>query len=905
MESQARTNRRRAWTVVLAVGGVSGAGGLASASAWMRQPETPPAQTPGQTPAPAPAQTPAQAGRPVAPAQPAVQPPAGQPADDDLHQLLEEPLPEVGGDELITLTAFTEPVELSALVEYAATTLGINITVKGTLSGTVTFNAPVSIQKRKLLPLVDALLDQHGWTITLDPTGFYIVQQRTEVPVNFDGDLATTKIIPTPNVRPSALRNAIRAQFGETPSGTADAAGQPGAKGVAYVDELGVIVVTDSPRRIAAIDTLVQKLMGEYLRSQFTRLELEYVAAPTVRDRALALIGQSANTSRFPFQEQQQQPQQLMGKSGAVDNLADRLTVDPQGNALIFRGTTEELEQVRAILKVIDVPSQLQPKPYEVGSSAKQIANIARDRGLGEVTTITTDAEREMQLQFGGGYGPDFFRQQNPGSTTGGPVMVVDETRGRIIYYGTSRQHEAFATLVSTLGVEDERIVLQPYRLKNAKAEDVATLIQGLLTNQTPTGDSSLLPQGQGGNRTGSRFQQQPPRNQPTPTDVAGARPGEEGMSFTAGEETFVIADVANNQVIVKAPAKLQPQFKQLIDRIDLRRAQVYIECKIVAVNWTDEFRLAFETQLINAGGSGGVLNTNFGLSNFPAGTQLNQPKNVATGLAGLTAAIIKSDQIPIIITALQREVDSRILSSPQLLVDDNEEATIASLDEQPTSTVSQGTSTTETGFGGYEEAGTDLTVTPHISEAGYIRLEYEAKLSSFTGQATATLPPPRQTNTISAKSVTLPTDFTVVLGGLNLDSKSRTVVKVPLLGDIPIIGALFSDDNKNNRRTTLYVFLTPRILKDENFNDLKNLTRGPQYKSKLDPDIPDMKPSMMDVLRYGGEPPEPAPMLPPVGEAAPAMTSAAPGGRIESRPEETRRPEPPTEISPDDGGGR
>lgn len=886
MNEQASMSRRRAWAVVLAVGGITGIG-------WS-QPEAVPA-TPGRPPEQPTNQPPERAP---------VQPAPGEPGEDELPM---DEFPPIGGDEMITLTAFTEPVELSALVEYAATTLGINVTVKGALAGTVTFNAPVSIPKSRLLPLLDALLDQHGWTITLDPTGFYIVQQRSEVPVNFEGELPTTRIIPTPNVRPSALRSAISAQFGTAMPGVPDQPGSSATKGIAYVDELGVIVATDSPRRLAAIETLVQRLMGEYLKSSFSRLELEYVAAPVARDRALALVGQSTPVSRFPFPEQQQQQGQLTGRSAAVDNLADRLTVDPQGNALIFRGAEAEIEQVRAILSVIDVPPSLRPERYDVGSSARAIANIARDRGLGEVTSITTDAERELQYQFGGGFAQaDFLRQQNPGSTTGGPVMVVDEERGRIIYYGTSMQHEQFKTLVDTLGVEDERIVLQPYRLKNAKAEDVATLIQGLLTNQTPTGESSLLPQGQGGARQGSRFQQQPPRaNQGAPGE-AGARPGEEGLSFTAGEETFVIADVANNQVIVKAPAKLQPQFKQLVDRIDLRRAQVYIECKIVAVNWTDELRLAFETQLINAGGTGGVLNTNFGLSNFPAGTQLNQPKNVLTGLTGLTAAIIKSDQVPIIITAMQREVDSRILSSPQLLVDDNEEASVVSIDEQPTSTVSQGTSTTETGFGGYEEAGTNLTVTPHISEAGYIRLEYEAELSSFTGQATADLPPPRQTNTIKADSVTLPTDFTVVLGGLNLDSKSRTVVKVPLLGDIPIVGALFRDDNKNSRKTTLYVFLTPRILKDPNFEDLKLLTRGPQYRSELDPDIPQMKPSMMDVLRYGGAPAEPEPLVPPVDAAPTGRSEPAPGGRIPS-PREREQPAT-TEISPDDeepGAGR
>lgn len=868
-DGRGAARRRRGVHAVSLAAWMAAAGGVMAARqpANNSQPGTPPASPP-VSPLPAPTVTPPGMRAPGQPAdaQPATTPtmtpgaapgaaatPAGQPG----VVIAPPPAPAGNPDDMITLAAFSDPMELSALVEYVATTLEINVTIKGTLSGTVVFNAPVSIPRSKLLPLLDALLDQHGWTITLDPTGFYIVQQRTEVPVTFDSDMPTTRIIPTPNVRPSALQNAIGAQFGLITPGQPQQPGSTAQKGIAYVDELGVIVATDSPRRLAAIEQLVKKLMAEYLRAQFTRLELEYVAAPVARDRALALVGQSTPAMRNPFMEQQQQQQPALGRSAAVDNLADRLTVDPQGNALIFRGAEEEVEQVRSILRVIDVPPSLTPKSYEVGSAAQQIANIARDRGLGEVTNITSDAERQQQYQYG--YPPmqDFLRQQNPGATTGGPVMVVDEQRGLIIYYGTQKQHVQFQTLVDTLKIEDEAIVLVPYRLKNAKAEDVATLIQGLLNNETPTGESSLLPQGQGGStRTGARYRGQAPN----PLNPGGAEPGGSrlggagALSLAGGEEAFVIADVPNNQVIVKAPQKLQPQFHALIQKIDLRRAQVYIECKIVAVNWSDEMRLAFETQLINAGGAGGVLNTNFGLSNFPTGTQLNQPKNVATGLTGLTAALIKSDQIPIIITALQREVDSRILSSPQMLVDDNEEATIASLDQQPTSTVSQGTSTTETGFGGYEEAGTNLTVTPHISEGGYIRLAYKAELSSFTGQATASLPPPKQTNTIEAASVTLPTDFTVVLGGLNFDSNSRTVVKVPFFGDIPLIGALFRDDNRNKRTTTLYVFLTPRILKDPDFEDLKLLTRGPRNQSRIGEDIPEMKPSMMEILSYEGQ---------------------------------------------------
>jgi general secretion pathway protein D len=278
----------------------------------------------------------------------------------------------------------------------------------------------------------------------------------------------------------------------------------------------------------------------------------------------------------------------------------------------------------------------------------------------------------------------------------------------------------------------------------------------------------------------------------------------------------------------------------------------VYIEATIVAVNWSDEMRLAFETQLINAGGAGGLINTNFGLSSFGT-SQIWQPKNVATTLGGLTGAIIKSDHVPIIVNALQTKANARVLSKPQLLVDDNETASIASLDTQPTSSISQNNAGNVVTSGPTEEAGTKLQVTPHISSGGYLRLEYQAELSSFTGAQVAIpgggiLSSPKQVNTIESASVTVPTDTTVVVGGLNFDSDRLTRAQIPLIGDIPLIGLLFQDRNSNYRTTTLYVFLTPRILRDPTFQDLRLLTRGPQATAKLAPEFPPLRSEMIDV---------------------------------------------------------
>jgi general secretion pathway protein D len=438
---------------------------------------------------------------------------------------------------------------------------------------------------------------------------------------------------------------------------------------------------------------------------------------------------------------------------------------------------------------------------------------------------------------------------QGQQSNFAGTGFTIFPENGGFIYRGTDAQHERVAALVDQLkdlSARDE-VILEFYKLKHGKSTDVAEVVQNLITNSTPTGNrgGGLLARESDAGR--SRAQRaQPPANQPG-TPAGSAAPADGALGDLAGEDVFVIADEPNNQVIVKAPRKLQPQFRTLISRIDLRRPQVYIDAKIVAVSYSDDFRLAVEAQQIIGQFA---LNTNFGLGTLPANpttTTGNVPqgiesrKNVATNLGGLTSALIRSKDVPIIINALARNIDTRIVATPQLLVDDNEEAKISSVDKQPTSTTSQSgqAGSTITSFGGFEEAGPKLTVTPQISEGGYLRMEYTIELSSFQGSATGNLPPPKQENKIESKSVTIPTDATIVIGGLTFQQDGRTVVKVPLLGDIPLIGQLFRDESTSKRTTTLYVFITPKIMRDPSFADLRLITKAPLAEVKLPGEFP------------------------------------------------------------------
>ena len=735
----------------------------------------------------------------------------------------------------VTFSAFSEPVELTALIEYVAKALKANISIKGSVSGQVVFNAPVSVPKSRLTALLTSLLEQQNFTLTYDAgSQFYTVVPITEITLNLQGEIPTTRVFSTPNLKPSSLQTAVTQQL--------QGGGAQGVLKVTPIDEMSVLVVTDTPKRLAAVDALITRLLEEYAKAKYTRIELKFVAAPVARERILQLLGQIAQPRANANENGQPQPVQQVqpGQTGRIESIGDKLTVDPQGNSLIFKGQERELEQVRSVVAVIDVANTLVPKQYYAGSSAKTVADIAKNRGLGEVQMIAAPRQNGSTVDFGGNNGNQGFGQnlRNQGTSAGGPVMVIDEAKGNIIYYGTEAQQAQLKQLIEGLNLKDEAIVIRNYKLKNADADKVSDLVLGLVQNRTPqNSDSPLLP-GSGSTGRSASFTPQ----QPNTLVINNGSGDSSELSLGNGDNAFVLADKTHNQILVKAPQRVQEDYRKLIEKLDIRSPQVYIEAKIVSVTWTDDLKLAFESQLINANGKGGVLGSNFGLGTFGTGSTITSPKTVSGGLNGATLALIRSDQVPIVLNALAHKVDGRILSTPQLLVDDNVEGKIESTDKEPYAQTNQSTSTTTTGFGGNAEAGTTLKVKPQISEKGYLRLKYEAELSSFTGSAVNGLPPPSQSNKISADSVTVPSDFTVVVGGLTFDSVSSTRNRFPLLG------ALFGSTDNQNRKTSLYIFITPRIFRDDAFADALINTRGPQAEVKMPAGLPSLQPSTMEI---------------------------------------------------------
>jgi general secretion pathway protein D len=262
----------------------------------------------------------------------------------------------------------------------------------------------------------------------------------------------------------------------------------------------------------------------------------------------------------------------------------------------------------------------------------------------------------------------------------------------------------------------------------------------------------------------------------------------------------------------------------------------VLIETALIELTSQDMLDLGVELGLadVNGSGDGGFGVTSFGLSTLDL-SDPSRPVRIPNQMAGVTAGIISGDNfnMPFLISALEERRNSNVLNVPSVLVNNNGSASVTTINEQPTTTITLGTggsAATQENFNEYVEAGTHMQISPSISASKYLRLGIHLEISNFIGAVQGSIPPPRTTRTIDT-TVNVPDGDTMVIGGIILDIRSETRTQTPILGDIPILGRLFGRDSDAVDRTALYFFVTPHILKDSEFADLAELS----YRKKLE----------------------------------------------------------------------
>jgi general secretion pathway protein D len=338
-------------------------------------------------------------------------------------------------------------------------------------------------------------------------------------------------------------------------------------------------------------------------------------------------------------------------------------------------------------------------------------------------------------------------------------------------------------------GIEQARTDLHIYKLENADAQVMAQTLSSL---------ASAVP--------AQPRQQQQAQQQQAQQQLFTSR-----FSVVANKET-------NSLIIISAPQDYE-KIKQVIQELDVKRDQVLVEALIVEISLNDDQTLGFDLSAIadtNVEGMNVITRSDTGL--MSEGLQRG-------GLPGLTVGLLNGT-IPdayAILNASKEVTDLKILSTPEIVTMDNHEAVINISEQIPfltSSRVDENNNVIET-FD-YKDIGIILRLTPQINTQGYITMQINQEVRKIVEGTRELVNPSVFKREISSK-VTVRDQRTIVIGGLIRDDVTRAEQKVPLLGDIPLLGLLFRKTVNQRTRTNLLVFITPYIITDD--ADIEQIT--------------------------------------------------------------------------------
>ncbi len=415
--------------------------------------------------------------------------------------------------------------------------------------------------------------------------------------------------------------------------------------------------------------------------------------------------------------------------------------------------------------------------------------------------------------------------------------------------------------------------------LKNAEATKLAKTLRGIVSGETsvsttsdtqPLGTSSAIQTGGGGMASSSNGAtsgssssgQTSPTSGPFGASGGSGSSGSSGAFGASGSSSnarassaggsmgsipagMIQADATTNSIIITANEQVYRNLRAVIDRLDARRAQIYVESMIVEVssNNAEEFGVQLQGLL------GGGTTQTFAGTNFNAGTPgsnivalgsgagnlLNLGATANVGLntvvpsAGTNIAILHNFNGVMGLSALARAVSNiagvNVLSTPNLLTLDNEEASIVIADNIPivagqyaqtgvTGTINPFTTVNR------QDVGLTLRIKPQISEGGLVRLQIYQESSAVDAATVNNINGPNYTKRALESNVLVEDGQVVALGGLLSDSYADSMEKTPFLGDIPFLGALFRYETKTRVKTNLMLFLRPYVIRTAEQSD-------------------------------------------------------------------------------------
>lgn len=545
-------------------------------------------------------------------------------------------------------------------------------------------------------------------------------------------------------------------------------------------------------------------------------------------------------------------------------------------NSIIISDYGSNIERVMNIINQLDVPGfeeQLTviriryAKAKDVADLLDQIINKGEKRGSNRFSSGVPQFRRSSGSETGGGSGAESYS-----------LVVNDDRTNSIIVVGNkagiAKIHQLIAKLDFKLRPEDQGGVFV-YYVRHSEAEQIEKVLNGIAAEAKKAGGA-----GAGGGA---------PNN---PTGIA--NPLSQGARVFGGE-VQVAADKNTNSLIVTASKQDYEIVKNILSKIDIARDQVFVKAIIMEMNstngqnWGVDY-YAFDRSSNGIGRMGFRSNESIASLIDPAG-DLGGILGFGSGQtfelkAGGTSATVSS--LVGLVKFIKSSAGGNILSTPQIMALDNEEATIEVGEKIPVNlsqnqaAVGGNVSTTAN----REDVTIKLIITPFISpdtESVKMKIEqHVAQLSQTEVKGDLGKAAVATTKRLIKTQIVVNSGDTAVLGGLMSDSETEKITKIPVLGDIPILGWLFKGKNSQKSKSNLVVFITPQIVRDAQDNaDILNF--------KIDERIDFIKSSM------GGRDPH--------GEIIDKLPRRASNSRSSSRKRSSGAvkqlpPESPDEIS-------
>ena len=732
-----------------------------------------------------------------------------------------EPEYAVNADETLEL-ALPEKLDVISLLELVGKYLNLNYVYDEAKIKNMAVNLKVQgpIKVRELYPLVESVLRFTGLAMTRKGSLVTIVPIAETLDIDpaligsdsgqvKAGDVIVTRI--------------FQLNYIDTTSAKALLEGMKiGA--VTEIAARGTLIVTGYAYRMNRAEQLLEVVDKPGRPKQFKFRQLKYTMASTLAPKVKALVEQLGDISiaisatpmaatpqparRPPIR--QPMPGQPTPTTPGSSKPSIYLDADERTNRILMIGNEEEIEVVENLIDALDIVQQdlRSLRVYEIQHvDAEEVRKKLEELGIigaSRTTPATSGRITARTAAPGAPAQPAASPTPAPMATAGSEgelpseemQVVIIESTNSLMVNASPEQHALIATIISYVDSESEQksIPYKVYPLQNQAPDHIAEVLKKLIEDVVRDKDSKI-----------------------------------EKVVKKTEENITIVPDPNTFSLIVYANKKNQDWIAELIKTLDRRRPQVLIDVTLVEVTRTDSFnldlQLASKFPEMLPGGNMDVVGSIVGgkASGDAAQTSFlgRSQEAYSNPKASVAQGFYSDKHIQALLTAMESKSHGRVLAKPKILVNDGQVGVIKTTNttnvQLTGQTIVGGTTSnivTSTSYQPYQ-AGITLTIQPNISEGDLLLLIVKLERTDFLKRADLTKPPDATSSNIDT-TVTVPDGKTIILGGMLKLNQSKGGNKVPLLGDIPLVGGLFRSTSDSADDSKLYIFVKANILRPE-----------------------------------------------------------------------------------------